>query len=150
MLFRDNKLDLLREKMNDFDSFEDWPWPLLYKEIDQWFPGSKFILTVRKTPETWFNSLCKHAERTGPTKTRKEIYGFELPHEHKSQHIDFYLKHNQEVRDYFSNREADFIEVCWEDGDGWESLAKFLNKPIPNIPFPHADPYQIKINTRFK
>ena len=35
-------------------SFEDWPWPLVYREIDQRFPGTKFVLTRRTTPEAWF------------------------------------------------------------------------------------------------
>ena len=38
-------------RIEKFDSFEDWPWPLIYKEIDKRFPDSKFILTLRKTPE---------------------------------------------------------------------------------------------------
>ena len=35
-------------------SFEDWPWPLVYREIDRRFPGTKFVLTRRTTPEAWF------------------------------------------------------------------------------------------------
>lgn len=27
----------------------------------------------------------------------------------------------------------------WEVGDGWEPLCKFLGKPVPDVPFPHAN-----------
>ncbi len=33
----------LLKLMAPFDSFDDFPWPLFYKEIDQFFPDTKFI-----------------------------------------------------------------------------------------------------------
>lgn len=27
----------------------------------------------------------------------------------------------------------------WDISDGWEPLCKFLGKPVPDIPFPHAN-----------
>ncbi len=35
------------ELAKKYDAFEDDPWPILYKEMDKHFPGSKFILTYR-------------------------------------------------------------------------------------------------------
>ena len=32
----------------EYDAFEDNPWPILYRELDERFPGSKFILTRHK------------------------------------------------------------------------------------------------------
>jgi hypothetical protein len=29
--------------------------------------------------------------------------------------------------------------VCWENGDGWKELANFLEKPVPDQPFPHIN-----------
>ncbi|MGF1572832.1 MAG: sulfotransferase [Sumerlaeia bacterium] len=138
-LWRDNKHAELIEFARNYTSFEDWPWPLIYRELDEAFPGSKFILTRRSTPEVWFESLCLHAERTGPTEFRRVIYGYAMPHEHAEHHIHIYLKHNQAVRDYFAPRPQDFLEVCWEEGDEWSGLAKFLGKKIPNRLFPHAN-----------
>jgi hypothetical protein len=31
----------------EFDPFQDNPWPLLYRELDERFPCSKFVLTIR-------------------------------------------------------------------------------------------------------
>lgn len=63
----------------DYDSFEDWPWPLVYKELDAHYDDAKFILTIRKSPEVWFESLCKHADRTGPREARRIVYGYTMP-----------------------------------------------------------------------
>lgn len=122
-----------------YDSFEDWPWPMIYNDIDKKYPGSKFILTVRKDSDIWYQSLCEHAKRTGPTKYRMKIYGYEMPNEYEREHIQFYENHNKSVREYFKDRPQDLLEVCWETGDGWRELAEFLNLDIPRIPFPHAN-----------
>lgn len=124
--------------IDKYDSFEDWPWPLIYEEVDEKYPQSRFILTVRKDSSTWFESLKRHADRTGPTEFRELIYGHAMPHDFKSHHIDFYENHNSSVREYFAGRD-DFIEVCWEEGTEWKELADFLEKPIPDKPFPHAN-----------
>jgi hypothetical protein len=123
----------------DFDSFEDWPWPLVYRELDARFPGSKFILTVRRSSDAWLQSLKKHALLTGPTEFRRIAYGFDQPDGHEAAHLAYYETHNRQVRDYFAARPGDFREMCWERGDGWSSLCKFLGHPIPNQPFPHAN-----------
>lgn len=138
-LWRDGDFEKLLAWVEFYDSFEDWPWPLFYQLIDRRFPGSKFILTKRKDPETWFESLCAHADRTGPTIYRKYIYGHEMPHAHKEHHIKIYLDHLSFCREYFKNRPGDFLEVCWEDGDGWEELSRFLDLPLPLVSFPHEN-----------
>ena len=129
----------LFETIEKFDSFEDWPWALIYKEVDEKFPYCKFILTARKTPETWFKSLCRHADFTGPTEYRKHIYGFAMPHKHKQHHLDFYNKHISDVTDYFKNRPEKLLIICWENGDGWEKLSSFLGFEHPDFPLPHLN-----------
>jgi hypothetical protein len=130
--------DLL-EMVRRYDSFDDWPWPMIYQSIDEHFPGSKFILTRRISADVWFESLCKHARRTGPTVFRKYIYGHEMPGGHKQDHIRVYTEHLAAVRTYFKDRPGDLLEVCWEEGDGWKELSKFLQLEEPDIPFPHAN-----------
>ncbi len=125
------------EIIDQYDSFEDWPWPLMYELLDKNYPDGKFILTVRKSPEIWFQSLVKHANRTGKTEFRKVAYGHEMPHGFKEEHIAFYKKHNQDVLEYFSNKPGKLLKVCWENGDGWKEICPFLEKEIPGIPFPH-------------
>ena len=119
------------------NNFEDWPWPLVYKEMYEKYPDAYFILTVRKSAEIWYKSLCKHAERIGPKKIRKRIYGYYMPQYHKREHISFYEKHNQSVIEFFQkNAPERLLVVCWENGNGWNELCHFLNKEIPDVDFP--------------
>jgi hypothetical protein len=138
-LWRKGSIDELMKIASVYDTFEDWPWPLLYPEFDKYFPGSKFILTTRKNPETWYKSLCNHALHSGPTEFRKAIYGEYMPQSDKDKHIKFYESYNQTVREYFRGRPQDFLEVCWEVNNDWNILCMFLNQPIPNVPFPYAN-----------
>lgn len=122
-----------------YDSFDDHPWPSLYREIDARHPGSKFVLTVRKDPETWLRSLETKTMRRVERTRVWHIFGMEKGRFDADRARQHYLRHNQEVRDYFRDRPQDFIEICWERGDGWEQLAPFLGKPVPAEPIPHAN-----------
>lgn len=130
----------VRKVVSEYDLFEDWPWPLIYNELDLMFPSSKFILTVRKDEDTWLRSMKKHSMRKHPTRhCRKLAYGYNYPYRHEKKYIEFYKQHNKNVKNYFKGRENDFIELCWETGDGWNELCNFLGAEIPDIPFPHAN-----------
>jgi hypothetical protein len=56
-----------------YDAFEDNPWPVLFKELDRRFPGSKFILT-RRPADAWIRSMVKDFATT-ETPMRRWIYG---------------------------------------------------------------------------
>jgi len=124
------------------DSFEDWPWALLFKEMDEAFPGSKFILTTRD-PGRWLRSYRNATSKQHPTKemleARQKIYGIPFHQITDTQLIARYERHNEAVRRYFDKRPGDLLVVDWEAGDGWERLCRFLGKPIPDRPFPHAN-----------
>lgn len=123
-----------------FDLFEDWPWPLIFRELDERFPGSRFILTVRRDARTWLRSLKKHSLGTHPTRhCRKLAYGHHYPFGREREHLDFYERHNDAVRRHFADRPEDLLEVCWERGDGWAELCGFLGHEPPDAPFPHRN-----------
>ena len=142
--FRDyleGDLDGVVKRVAAHDSFEDWPWPLLYRELDEQFPGSRFILTTRRDENAWFESLSAHVKRlpAGGFSYRKYIYGFDNPDKDPVHHIATYLAHNRSVREYFSERPQQLLELCWERGDGWPVLCEFLGYSIPDEPFPHKN-----------
>lgn len=79
-LYRAGRIKELLEIMQQYDSFEDWPRPLMYREIDSNFPDARFVLTVCRSPEVWYRSLCKMAVRMGPLqKFEQHIYGYAMP-----------------------------------------------------------------------
>lgn len=127
------------------DSFEDWPYPLAFAELDRHFPGSRFILTRRSSPERWLASLSAHALRTNPQlapRARSLTYGYPFPQLHTEHHLKTYTCHLQQVRSYFQGRADALLEVCWEEQASWEPLCTFLNCAVPDAPFPHANPSQ--------
>ena len=126
-LYRAGRLEELFEMMQQFDSFEDWPWPLMFREIDSNFPGSRFILTVRRSPVVWYRSLCNMAVRMGPLhQFEQHIYGYAMPQGHRNEHLQYYLEHNQAVVEHFQERPSTLLEVCWETGDHPQKVADFL------------------------
>lgn len=125
---------------DQFDSFEDWPWPLMYQEFDQRYPDAKFILTIRKDAETWFDSLCRHAKRTGPTRAREIAYGYPMPMDNPEHHLSIYRTHNQEVIDYFAARGDKLLVISWEAKPSWSTICDFLGcNFIPDGPLPHEN-----------
>jgi hypothetical protein len=136
------KTDQILKRVEESDSFEDTPWYLLYREIDERFPDSKFILTKRKSPAVWFGSYCKWAARFRPEfafRVREYVFGGKEPCEHEVKYVEKYLAHNEAVRRYFMEKPGHLLEVCWEGGDGWAQLASFLGFDVPACAFPHRN-----------
>jgi len=127
------------ELVEKYDAFQDNPWPILYRELDQRYPGSKFVLTVRETG-SWMRSQLKHFGQR-ETAMRKWIYGdtHGCPEGNEEVYVRRYEAHNREVLEYFRDRPGDLLVMELAKGDGWNKLAPFLGKPIPSVPFPHAN-----------
>ena len=141
LLYQASEISAVLKLMEYFDSFEDWPWPFVYKEAFEKFPDSKFILTTRSNEDAWFSSLASHVRRGAGEgfKYRKYIYGYENPDDNRKIYIEKYLQHNREVREFFANKKGSFWEVCWEHGDSWKELCSFLELETVDLPFPHSN-----------
>ena len=139
---KDGNFEWLINEVNLHDSFEDWPYPLCFRRLDEEFRGSKFILTYRSSPEIWIQSLEAHSLKTDPEKgliSRILAYGYPFPQCDRDYFIRFYLNHINQARAYFQERNQDYIEICWENGDGYDRLCRFLGKPIPSLAVPHLN-----------
>jgi hypothetical protein len=135
-----SRIMMLAEKK---ESFEDWPWIILYKELDRAFPDSRFVLTKRN-PEKWIQSYKNMLGNLGDAseelnEIRRILYGLPFPLVSDAQLIERYEKHNSEVENYFRDRPKDLLIVDWEQGSGWKDLCEFLGKNLPNEPFPHSN-----------
>jgi hypothetical protein len=124
-------------------AFEDWPWILLYRELDRAFPGSRFILTGRD-PGRWLGSYQNMLRSQGKAseemnEIRRILYGLPFPHVTEQDLIARFQRHNNEVLAYFRNRPECLLCADWEKGHGWKELCGFLRCPIPAEPFPHAN-----------
>ena len=117
-------------KDSSFEAFSDTPigYQELYKKIDQEIPGSKFILTIRdpKSQEKSYSNYFKN-------------HPWSFVTENISEKINSYKKRNEEVKRYFKDRKDDLLIMNIIEGDGWEKLCKFLDKPIPDKQFPRKN-----------
>ncbi len=133
-------LDAILSVAHRYQTFEDWPWPLIYKELDEHFPDAKFVLTERISAAKWYDSLCRHSEHTGTPRVRRIAYGHEMPQGHADEHLATYASHSDAVRAHFHGRPGKLLEVCWEEDSSWEALCSFLGLSVPTEAFPHANP----------
>ncbi len=123
-------LPMLRE----FDAVQDNPWPLLFREIDRDFPGTRFVLTVRDE-DAWIRSCVNHFGRRDSA-MREWIYGVGHPAGYEKLYVDRHRRHLEEVRGYFRDRPGDLLELDICAGGGWEKLCPFLGLAVPDRPFP--------------
>ena len=134
---RKNVYDQAYRLAQRYDAVQDTPWPVLYKELDRWFPGSKFILTVR-APEAWMRSVKKHFKRHRIA-AHEWIYGVSTAVGNESTYIQRFQEHSREVLEYFQDRPDDLLVMDIAEGDGWEKLCPFLGADRPPFNFPSAN-----------
>lgn len=124
-------------RVEAYDAFQDNPWPILYRELDERYPGSKFILTLRPT-DAWIRSAVKHFGNED-TPMRQWIYGVGHPAGHEACYVERYERHNAEVLSYFADRPDDLLVYRLTEGEAWDPLCAFLGEPVPEVPFPRAN-----------
>lgn len=141
--------------------FQDIPFsfPGTYKILDKAYPKSKFILTIRDSPEQWFESLTRfHSKLWGkngriPTKEdlknasyiskgrqwsiHKALYNAieEEPYNKKIL-IEHYTNHNQEIIEYFTNRPQDLLILNVSEKGAYKKLTRFLGVQDNGDEFP--------------
>jgi hypothetical protein len=125
-----------------FEAAVDLPIPIFFPQLDQRYPGSKFILTVRE-PNSWIASTRRHWPRWPTAEApdwryrqmlRLAMYGCHGFSEARMRYV--YEMHVRIVQWYFRDRPADLLTLAICDGEGWDQLCPFLGKPRPDVPFP--------------
>lgn len=123
----------------------DLPLPLLFKELDRAYPGSKFILTERHE-EAWLKSVEAHFDVTkNPFREKWDTDPF-THHVHRELYgrktfdreifLTRYRRHALEVREHFRYRPQDLLQLSTPT---FSPLCQFLNVSAPKIPYPHAN-----------
>lgn len=97
------------------------------------------MLTVRPTDEWWASVLGHFGGRSTPM--REWIYGPGAgdPVGHEARYRERYEGHNAEVAAWFEDRPDDLLVLRLTEGEGWPELCGFLDRPVPDRPFPHAN-----------
>lgn len=128
---------------NEFNCFIGDPCVFAnYQELDK-NHDIRFLMTIRKDAETWFNSVSKWSLRPENQyelikSQRQKMYGHRMPQNHKEDFIKVYNNRYIEVMNYFKKK-SNLLVLCFEKNDGWYELCTYLNKKIPNVKFPHLN-----------
>jgi hypothetical protein len=120
-----------------------------YVQLDQSYPRSKFILTIRNKSD-WLTSIENHLRvlESNWDKFETQFKKFTLFINasifgaikfNKERFLHVYEAHFKNVCDYFKDRPQDLLLYDIADGDGWEKLCPFLDIDPPNVKFPHRN-----------
>lgn len=131
-----------------WDALSDTPASAFFKDLDQEFPGSKFILTTRDITG-WLDGCRRHyAIDRRPYWQQHHIDAevvFRLNHRlygvtgfDTDAFRQAYVRHADAVAAHFQNRASDLLVMDIIGGDGWEKLCPFLDRPVPAVEFPHV------------
>ncbi|CAO3617885.1 unnamed protein product [Cunninghamella blakesleeana] len=134
----------------DYQAAVDFPICVFYKELSEKYPDAKFILTVRSA-ESWFKSIHKtifkdfKEQRRELKGRRKEIYdmllhvcfGGILEKDEDKMFDEAYMckifnDHIEDVKRTIPKERLLIMNM----GDGWKPLCEFLEKPVPDQPYP--------------
>lgn len=137
--FEDRDYSPFIELAANFRSFEDRPWNMweMYRHLDEHYPGSRFILTVRDA-DSWWRSTERWIKVEKPQAEKYYLQHLNADIFSKEALTSGYLKYNEEVVRYFDGT-GQLLIMNLEDGDGWQKLCNFLGMAIPTEPFPHEN-----------
>lgn len=138
------------EIFDGFQAMVDWPGCHFWKELMDYYPDGKVILSLRD-PESWYksftNTILNHVKNPpipeeGPMAAWapmiREIVEKQTFHgnlEDKDHIIATFNAHNERVK---KTVPADRLLV-FEAKDGWVPLCNFLGVPVPDEPYPRTN-----------
>jgi hypothetical protein len=133
-----------QEDIARYDALTDEPCILVYKDVDRRYPGSKFILTVREM-DSWLRSVENNS--TALREWRAQFPAVPVLHRalygtaqfDPAQFARAYREHVEDVTAYFQDRPQDLLVMDICAGDGWDKLCPFLDKQVPDLPFPRLN-----------
>ena len=116
--------------IQSYEFANDFPITFRYKELDDRFPDSKFIYSDRPV-EDWLKSYETHLQRTGDvTMGNWQEYNrhmFGSTKFDKEHFREVFLKHREEVFEYFKDRPDDLLVLNMPyDVKEWTEICIFL------------------------
>ena len=126
----------------DYQSATDWPAAFYWRELSAFYPDAKIVLTLRDA-QSWYASMQKTIFRSLADNADPDSVGVTLIAERvfdgrladRAHAIAVFEKNTADVKAAFG---ADRLHIHTL-GDGWNTLCRFLDKPVPDTPFPHKN-----------
>jgi len=127
----------------DYQGFIDFRGEYYYETLYTQYPNSKFIFTKRNFLD-WFDSIIVAEEKLWQQLKFLKMH----PREHGKRHAEkarTYFNKTEEIKNFFSDKPHQYLELDICGGDGWKPLCKFLDVPVPNMAFPHENDTKTKM-----
>ena len=127
----------------DYTAAVDWPTCSFWRELSAEYPDAKVILTERD-PQDWYESFTATIQKPITTfdgewgdMVRAVIIERDLEGDPNSpDHLQaVFARHNDEVRATIAAERLLEFRVS----EGWEPLCEFLDRAVPDEPFPRVN-----------
>ena len=126
------KYALLENRLEHHDGFQDFPFPLIYQRMfSRYGDQARFVLSARKSPEIWLQSLKRHSLRNGGKSFRRKIYGYEFPHLNEQAHLDYYNRHNDRFLEFAEKNNCKYAVTVMGEDNLYEKKSPLLNEKPP-------------------
>jgi hypothetical protein len=139
------------ELFTGYEATVDFPACVFYRELMEAFPDAVVVLSVRDAEKwwlsyskllglvsvaRWFNFVPMFRKFSAMnTHLMERVFGGTLDTLGKDDYIAQYLRHIDDVKATVPPERLLVYSVT----EGWEPLCEFLDKPVPDQPFPHAN-----------
>lgn len=141
----DGVLSLDIEGVRHYEAMTDIVASVFYRQLDERFPGSKFILTVRDI-DTWLHSCAAHFAPMDEEPASDVADNIRMLRLRAYGRTDFdaaafraaYLEHIETVQRHFHGRD-NLLVIDVREGTAWESLCRFLGVESKDGTFPWAN-----------
>ena len=125
-----------------YGSTVDWPSAYWWRELSEFYPDAKVILTWRDA-QSWYKSFSHTIQQViqrtedpdslGRALIERRIFGGRLS---DAEHV--IAVYEQNIQDVQETIDADRL-LIYSLGAGWEPLCRFLDVPVPDVPFPNSN-----------
>ena len=157
---RGEKVDW-KDVFRGYRSQVDFPGARYWRELVQYYPRAKVILTVRD-PDAWFDSVqatiapfvaargthpSPHVNaiaEMGHQTVSVQVFGDRLLD--RDHAIRIFRQHTAEVQSEISSDRL----LTFDVSDGWGALCEFLDVEVPDIPFPKTNSSKAFVDEEWK
>ena len=128
-----------------FQSTTDYPACTFWRELADYYPNAKVVLTVRD-PDSWFDSV---SQTIFSEQMQGSLAGSPAEAMMRGAVLDAFgdrLNDRAFMTDWFERRNQTVIDalpperlLVYSPREGWEPLCSFLGVPVPDGPFPRVN-----------
>ncbi|KAF1798619.1 P-loop containing nucleoside triphosphate hydrolase protein [Mucor lusitanicus] len=133
----------------------DWPTAAFWLDLHVKYPKAKIILTVRDA-DSWYtsvkNTIASYQQHSNAPEEDPNHPRFKMARMAQVTCLDGRLKNaevfsrQEEIKQLFLNHNEEVKRIVPADqllvmelGEGWDRLCAFLDKDVPNVPYPNVN-----------